>query len=109
MAVAESGKIFVVGDDDEGDTLAVEFEEQVNDFGAGDGVKIAGGFVSEDDFGMVDDGAGDTDALFLTTREVVGLEVEVVGETDGFQGLLSARTTVAAADFGDAEGEDDVF
>ena len=84
LAIAEGGEVFVVGDDDEGDALTVEFEEEIDDFGAGGGVEVAGGLIGEDNFGVVDDGAGDTDALFLAAGEVVGFEGEAVGEADGF-------------------------
>ena len=109
LALAFVGEVLVVGDDDEGDAFfAVELEEEVHDVFAGDGVEVAGGFVGEDDFGVVDDGTGDADALFLAAGEVVGLVVDLVVELDdveGFEGLLAAFTGV---DTGDFEGEDDV-
>jgi hypothetical protein len=33
-------------------------------------VKVAGRLVSQDDLGLVDEGAGDTDALLLTSRKL---------------------------------------
>ena len=98
-----------MGDNYEGDSLGfVEVEEEFHDFVAGGGVEVAGGFVGEDDFGVVDYGAGDADALFLASGEVVGAAFGFVFELDGENGLLGAFFAGAAAEAGDFEREDDV-
>ena len=57
---------------------------------AGFGVEVAGGFVGEDDGGLVDEGAGDGDALALTAGELVGLVVHAGLEADGGEGSFGA-------------------
>ena len=53
--------------------LFVEVVEEGHDLVAGFGVEVSGGLVCEDDGGVVDQGAGDGDALALAARELVGL------------------------------------
>ena len=63
-AVAEGGEVRVVGDDDDGLATGVaEAEEEGVDFPLGHAVEVAGGLVREEDGGVVDEGAGDGDAL----------------------------------------------
>ena len=91
--------------------LAVEVEEE-----GGKGVGVvavegAGGFVGEEKFGAVDEGADDGDALAFATGELAGAVVEAVGETDAGEERLGAFSGRAAAgEVGIGEGGDeDVF
>ncbi len=82
-AVGDCGDFFVVGGDEKGGVVFfVDFFEELDDFGAGFFVEVAGGFVGEDDFGVVDEGAGDGDALFLAAGEGFCFVVFFVGEFD---------------------------
>jgi len=47
--------------------------EEGHDLVAGLGVEVSGGLVGEDDGGVIDQGAGDGDALALAAGEFVGL------------------------------------
>ncbi len=68
-----------MGDDDGGAFgLYEEVAEHGLHFGAGEGVEGAEGFVHEEDGGLVDDGAGQADALALTSAELPGVAVEKV-------------------------------
>ena len=81
----------VVGDEEDGDALvAVEALQEVHDFVAGFGVEVAGGFVGEDEFGLVNESAGDGDALLLAAGELVGFVVAAVVEADEVEGLGGA-------------------
>jgi hypothetical protein len=63
------GEGFVVGDDDEaGAGLAIEFEEEVDQFSAAGGVERSGGFVGEEEFRLINEGADDSDALAFAAR-----------------------------------------
>jgi hypothetical protein len=63
----------IVGDEDEGDAVvAVEGEEEVGDGVGGGGIEGAGGFIGEDEFGSVDEGAGDGGAEFFAAGELPG-------------------------------------
>ena len=65
----ESDIVFV-GNEDDGITLLVEALEEAHDFIAGGGIEVAGGFVGEEDGGVVDEGASDGDALALAAGEL---------------------------------------
>ena len=70
--------------------FAVEAAEEGEDFGLGDGVEGAGGFVGDEEGRAVEDGHGDDDALGLTYAELGGTaaeKFEVVGETDAGHGV----------------------
>ena len=76
----------VVSDDNEGDSVvAVEDEEEVGDGVGGSGIERAGGFIGEDEFGAVDEGAGDGGAEFFAAGELPRKVVEAAGETDAFK------------------------
>ena len=70
--------------------FAVKPGEEGEDFGLGDGVEGAGGFVGDEEGRAVEDGHGDDDALGLTYAELGGTaaeKFEVVGETDAGHGV----------------------
>ena len=72
------------------------------------GVKRAGGLVGQHDLRIVDERAGDGDALHLTARKLARLLVQMLGQPDRCQGLLGAALHVekAAGDDGRRLGED---
>ena len=98
-----------MGDHDDGVALGVNALELFHDDEGGVGVEVAGGFVSEDDFWVGDDGAGDGGALLLATGELEGevifffFEVEALKD---FFGLDEAAGFVVA---GVNKGKSDVF
>ncbi len=81
--------------------------EEVEDEVAGGGVEIADGLVGEQEFGFVDESAGDGDALNLTAGELVGHAVGIVSEFDPGEGFEGGFSGVGGA--GEQEGEFDVF
>src|SRR5256885_1598554 len=78
--VARNG--VVVGDQDQGLALFVEFVEQPQDFSAGSGVEISGRFVCEDDEGIVYQRPRDGDPLLLSTGKLEGFMFEAFRQTD---------------------------
>lgn len=52
--------------------MVPQSEQQPGDLGAGSGVQVAGGFVGEQQGGVVDEGAGDRDPLLLPAGEPGG-------------------------------------
>ncbi len=80
----------VVGDiKDAHAEFAIEAREKAEDFGLGDGVESAGGFVGDEEGWAMKDGHGDDDALSLADAELGGAAAEkvgVVGKTDAGQG-----------------------
>src|SRR6202035_4754819 len=89
-AVGVFGDIGLVGYEDDGIAFFVEAVEEGHDLDAGLGVEVAGGLVGEDDGGVVDQGAGDGDALALTAGELVGLVVHAAFEAHVGEGLAGA-------------------
>ena len=60
--------IGIVGDHEDGVAGAVEFTEKADDDLFVGFVEIAGGLVGKDEFGLIDERAGDGHALLLTAR-----------------------------------------
>ena len=86
----------------------VEALEQRHDFVSGDGVEGAGGFVGQQQRRMVDQGAGDGDALALASGELAGLVIHARLEVDGAQGGLGVLFAVLAIHAGVDERQLDV-
>src|ERR1035438_8306761 len=62
----------VMGDDDDGGAVGVEFFHQGDDRPAGGAVEVAGGLVGQHDGGAAGEGAGDRDAPALAVWELGG-------------------------------------
>ena len=86
-AFAVGGDVQFVRDHDDGDAGVVEFLEQAHDLDAGAGVEIAGRLVGQDQFRLVDQGAGDGDALLLSAGKLAGMMVAPVAQADFLQRL----------------------
>ncbi len=104
-----------VGGDDDGLAHALELLEELADLDAGAGVESGGGLVHEEDLGVVEEDAGDGEALLHAAAEGVDLgggfvveigEVEDVG--DDFA-ALHAVDVVAGGEELEVLGDDHVF
>ena len=92
------GDVGLVGDQDDRDAaLAVEPLQDLHDLDAGAAVEVAGGLVGEEQLGVVDQRAGDRDALLLAARELVRRVVRAVAEADRRRAGSSAFGAAAAA------------
>jgi len=99
-----------VSDHDDGHAeLRLEFAEKRENGFAGGRVEIAGGFIGEKNFGAIDKGASDGDALLFAAGELGGTMAKAMGEANAFESFADARGAFGAVDFGEAEGELDVF
>src|SRR5207245_9795605 len=67
---------------------------------AGRGVEVARGLVGEDDRRTVHQGAGDGDALALTSGKLVGLVAHARFHADGGEGVLGALDTLGCGHSG---------
>ena len=83
-------------------------QELVKLLGTG-AVEVAAGLVGEDDGGVVDEGAGDGDALLLAPAHLVGLVVLPVGQAEVFQELQGAAVRLVAGRFLDVGRQADVL
>src|SRR5436853_109206 len=109
IAVAEDNRttgvasyVLVVGDQNYRDTLLfVEIAEECYDFAAGATVEVAGRLVSHENRRLVDEGASDGHALLLTTRELAGMMIKTISQSDERQlidrslAALARRNTAA--------------
>ena len=77
----------VVRGHDHGGAAGVDAGEQLHDAGARGGVEVSGRLVGEQDLRLVDDGAGDRDALLLTAGELVREGAAPSGEADHLEGV----------------------
>lgn len=108
-AFCMTSDVGLVGDHDDGLAVVVELLEEGEDFLAGGGVEVARGFIGEEDGGVCDECAGDSDALLLSAGELIGLVFHAVGEADGLEGGSCAFCAVPPAVAGIDEWEFDVF
>src|SRR6202453_3046836 len=69
-AVGQTGPAGIVRHHNDGASLLMEFTQQSQNNFLVDGVEIAGGLVREHNLGIVDESAGDADALLLASREL---------------------------------------
>src|SRR5262249_48650045 len=74
-ASSVAGVVCTVRHLDDGGAFAVETTEQRHDFRRLFGVQVSGGFVSQEQAGLVDDGPGHPHQLLLPARELRGVEV----------------------------------
>ncbi len=74
------GDVFLVRHHHDGVALAVQLVEEVHDFVGSLGVEVTRGFVGQQDAGIVDQSAGDSHALPLSARKLVGAVVAPVAQ-----------------------------
>src|SRR5882757_2044002 len=89
-AVGLASDVGVVGDHQNGVACAVELAENFHDDGFVWFVEIAGGLVGKDQLWLIDQRAGDRDALLFAAGELCGEVGETITETyalEGFGGL----------------------
>ena len=86
-------------------TVLSDVSQEVHDLDAGLGVKSTGRFVSQENFGVVDQGARDGDTLHLTARKLRGLLSYVLGQPDAFQGFHRALAAFASGDTREGQRE----
>src|SRR5690606_15101917 len=70
--------------------LLGQLDEQPHDLTRRLGVEAGRGLVDEQDVGVLQEGAGDADALALPAGELVGALVELVGDPDALEELVGA-------------------
>ena len=76
------GDVVLVRNDDDRVAFGVETFEEIHDLHAGVRVERSGRFVSQQNRRMINERAGDRDALALAAGELVGFVRHAVGEID---------------------------
>ena len=85
-----------------------DFLENLHDLLAGLGVESAGGLVGQENVWVVDEGAGDGDALHLAAGKFGRAFHHMVAETDSLQSGASADSSLFFGDAGQRQGETNV-
>jgi hypothetical protein len=101
--------VVFVGDDDDGDAIPVHLFENFHHLVRGFGVEGAGGFVSEDDFGLADERPRNGHPLLLPARHLVGQMVGPVLQPDPVEVFDGEVEAFFAVHFLVVEREGDVF
>ncbi len=73
------------------------------------GIEVSGRLVGEDDFGLGDDGAGDSGALLLTAGELIRIIILFIFKIKALKGFGSAKKAAGFMVTGVDKGESDVF
>ena len=106
MAVAQHdvaarivGYVRVVGDEDDGASLGMEFLEEHENLKRCARVQVSGGLVCEYYRRVVHQCAGYCHTLHLSSRHLVGLVVEAVAQSDGLKSVHCALVAFGCAHF----------
>ncbi len=99
----------IVGNDDDGVTIGVQFLEQRHQFLARMGIERTRGLVGEEDGGRAREGAGDRDALGLPTGQLGDQPVGEVTDTDARQCRDRTLGGLAGCDATGAQRDRDVL
>ena len=109
-ARAAFGDAGIVRDDQDGGAQAlVEIADEVEDFGAGVGVEVAGRLIGQQDGRMKGQRARDGDALPLAAGKFVGQVIEAVAELHEVQQLARAAVDLRRGQSFQVQGQGDVF
>jgi hypothetical protein len=83
--------------------------EEVENGGGGFAVEVAGWFIGNEEFGVVHDGAGDGDALFLSAGEFGGAVMRAIGESDQIEGGIDAGPAFGPGERDEQKREFDIL
>ena len=96
-AADAADQLAVVRRDDDRRAAGVDLAEQVHDLERELGIEVAGRLVGQDDRRIVDERAGDGDALLLAARELHRVRVHPVLQADPLEHLERAALLLRAA------------
>lgn len=98
-----------VGGDEDGFAHALEFLEDGHHFDAGSGVEAAGGFVEEEELGVVDEDAGESESLLHAAAEGADEGALFVRQSDEFEHVFDGVFALFGGDFVAGAEEVEVF
>ena len=92
-ARAITGHVRLMGDDDDGQPIfLIELLKHAQDFLARVRIEVAGRLVGEQKLRLIDQGAGDGDALLLAAGELRGVMIQSAGQAEERSSNLRARS-----------------
>ncbi len=100
---AVAGDVVLMGHYDDGLPFFVETVKHGHDFVAGGAVKVAGGFVRQNDGGLLGERPGDGDALLLPAGKLVGPVMGPIHQAHPPQGFHRPLTAIARAGLGERQ------
>ena len=103
------GNVVIVSDENEGLALLVKLVEEPKDLGTGGRIEITRRFVGEDHQGIVDEGAGDGNALLLAAGKFEGFVVEAILQADASGQLRGDLATLLFGPILVIEGDFDIL
>src|SRR5260370_10605076 len=89
--------------------IFLDFAKRREDGFASGAVEIACGFIGEENFGTIDERAGDGGARLLPAGKLARAMTAALAEADTREGFANARGAVTAVDLGKAERELHIF
>lgn len=89
--------------------ILIEGLQEEHDFFAGDAVEISGGLVGEKNRRAIDERAGHGSALLLSAGKFRRPMAEALRKPYAFEGFADAREAFRARDFGETQGQLDIF
>src|ERR1700704_3102554 len=95
----------VVGRHQHGGATGIDLQEQLNDLPGGGRVQVSRGLIGEKNPRIMDEGAGDRDALLLAARKLVGVFALFSFEPNDAEHFLDLRLEVAQRALSHAQGE----
>ena len=105
-AVGDGGGLGVVGDHHDGFAVVLgEGSEEGENRAGGFAIEVAGGFISDEEFGVVHDGTSDGDPLFLAAGEFGGAVLGAIGKPHEVEGSICASPAFGAGEGHEKEGQ----
>jgi hypothetical protein len=98
-----------VGDLNDGGASFIEFSEELHDFFALRGVEIAGGLIGQNEFGILDDRAGDTDQLLLAAGKLAGEKIFFGNDVEAVESVADKAGAFFLGDIFVGERDFEVF
>ena len=98
VALGVASNIEFVSDHDDRHPLVVQILEHAHDLDAGPAVQVAGRFVGQQKFWLIDQSARDGDALLLAAGKLVWVMTGALAQAHDFQRSSGAFPLLASAD-----------
>ena len=94
--IGEVGNILIMGRHNEGlPGVAAQLQQQFQNYFAGTFIQVARRLVRQEQDRVMDEGAGDSDALLLAPTEPVGERVEAISQADPIQQVFGAAVALS--------------
>jgi hypothetical protein len=105
-SIGDGGGLGVVGDHHDGFAVVLGEGGEEGENGAGGfAIEVAGGFIGDEEFGVVHDGPSDGDPLFLAAGKFGGAVLGAIGKPHEVEGNVYASPAFGAGEGHEEEGQ----